>query len=140
MSDLLTLKKDLTTQELSMLSIEIERSKKSSTALWLLLLFTGLVGGHRYYLGDKGRAILQTIVFLLAIVLGFDLIASAENELEAFVYGPMALFMFLSVPSFWALIDAFFIGRRLARKNEEIEKSIINQIKSMRSNTASPSL
>ena len=121
-----------------MLSTEIERRKKSRAVLWVLWLFTGTVGGHRYYLGDKGRALMQTIVFILAIVLGFSLIASAENEVEALIYGPMALFMFLSVPALWAIIDAFFIGRRLARKNEEIEISIIKQIKSMRSTTTAP--
>ena len=138
MTNLLSLKKDLNTQELAMLSTEIERRKKSRAVLWVLWLFTGTIGGHRYYLGDKGRALLQTIVFILAIVLGFSLIASAENEVEALIYGPMALFMFLSVPALWAIIDAFFIGRRLARKNEEIEISIIKQIKSMRSTTTAP--
>jgi TM2 domain-containing membrane protein YozV len=138
MTNLLSLKKDLNTQELAMLSTEIERRKKSRAVLWVLWLFTGTIGGHRYYLGDKGRALLQTIVFILAIVLGFSLIASAENEVEALIYGPMALFMFLSVPVLWAIIDAFFIGRRLARKNEEIEISIIKQIKSMRSTTTAP--
>lgn len=138
MTNLLSLKKDLNAQELAMLSTEIERRKKSRAVLWVLWLFTGTIGGHRYYLGDKGRALLQTIVFILAIVLGFSLIASAENEVEALIYGPMALFMFLSVPALWAIIDAFFIGRRLARKNEEIEISIIKQIKSMRSTTTAP--
>ena len=138
MTNLLSLKKDLNTQELVMLSTEIERGKKSRAVLWVLWLFTGTIGDHRYYLGDKGRALLQTIVFILAIVLGFSLIASAENEVEALIYGPMALFMFLSVPALWAIIDAFFIGRRLARKNEEIEISIIKQIKSMRSTTTAP--
>jgi TM2 domain-containing membrane protein YozV len=138
MTNLLSLKKDLNTQELAMLSTEIERRKKSRAVLWVLWLFTGTIGGHRYYLGDKGRALLQTIVFILAIVLGFSLMASAENEVEALIYGPMALFMFLSVPALWAIIDAFFIGRRLARKNEEIEISIIKQIKSMRSPTTAP--
>ncbi len=138
MVDLLSLKKDLDAQELAMLSTEIERRKKSRAVLWVLWLFTGTIGGHRYYLGDKGRALLQTIVFILAIVLGFSLIASAENEVEALIYGPMALFMFLSVPALWAIIDAFFIGRRLAQKNEEIEINIINEIKRLRSTTAPP--
>ena len=138
MTNLLSLKKDLNTRELAMLSTEIERRKKSRAVLWVLWLFTGTIGGHRYYLGDKGRALLQTIVFILAIVLGFSLMASAENEVESLIYGPMALFMFLSVPALWAIIDAFFIGRRLARKNEEIEISIIKQIKSMRSTTTAP--
>ncbi len=138
MVDLLSLKKDLDAQELAMLSTEIERRRKGRAALWLLWLFTGTWGGHRYYLGDKGRAIAHTIVFVLAMILGFSIMASAETEVEILVYGPMALFMFLSVPALWAIIDAFFIGRRLAQKNEEIEINIINEIKSLRSTTAPP--
>jgi len=132
MTDLLSAKKDLSAQELSMLSTELQRRKKSPVVLWLLWLFTGTFGGHRYYLGNKGRAIVHTLVFILAYILGFSFMATAETEIEALIYGPTALFLFLSVPALWALIDAFFIGRRLARKNEEIEIEIINKIKSMR--------
>jgi len=56
-----------------MLSTEIERRKKSRAVLWVLWLFTGTIGGHRYYLGDKGRALLQTIVFILGNSIRFFL-------------------------------------------------------------------
>jgi len=131
--NLLEQKKDLSAEELSILDIELKRRKKSPTALWLLWLFTGTFGGHRYYLGDKSRAIAHTVVFLLAVILGFSIAGTADNAVEAMVYTPLAMFLFLSVPALWAVIDAFFIGRRLSYKNAEIEAQVINEIKKMRS-------
>ena len=131
--NILEMKKDLTSQELSILEIELKKRRKNPVVLWLLWLFTGSLGGHRYYLGDKGRAILHTVVFFIAIVLGLVAASNAKTEVEALVYAPMAMMMFLSIPALWAIIDAFFIGRRLAQKNAEIEAQIIEQIKQMRS-------
>ncbi|MDA2491741.1 TM2 domain-containing protein [Bacillus cereus] len=34
---------------------------------------------------------------------------------------------------FWALIDVFFIGSRIAKKNEEMERQIILNVKAMNS-------
>ncbi|WP_132769867.1 TM2 domain-containing protein [Tepidibacillus fermentans] len=59
--DLLSLKKDLTAEELTLVNMELERKKKSSTAMWILWLFLGGLGGHRYYLGDIGRGITMTL-------------------------------------------------------------------------------
>lgn len=35
---------------------------------------------------------------------------------------------------FWALIDAFFIGKRVEQKNEELEFRIIQQVKTITQN------
>jgi len=141
--DLLSMKKDLNSQELSMLESEFRRRKKSRVVLWLLWWFTGIIGGHRYYLGDKGRAIAQTIVFLLSLFVATlwnaYVIDTASTAEEVIFLGP-AGFSLLIIPALWALVDAFFIGHRLAQKNEEIEINIINEIKSLRSTTAPPTL
>jgi hypothetical protein len=44
---------------------------------------------------------------------------------------PQALFMTLTLGGFgiWALIDVFFIGKRLEEKTEILESEIINNIK-----------
>ncbi|AQS58426.1 TM2 domain-containing protein [Desulforamulus ferrireducens] len=54
-------KQDLTTEELNILNIELEKRKKSATTMYLLWFFTGCIGGHRYYLGDIGYAIGMTL-------------------------------------------------------------------------------
>ena len=55
------IKNDLTSQELHILSTEMDKNKKSTAATWLLWLFFGGIGGHRYYLGKYGTAVLMTI-------------------------------------------------------------------------------
>lgn len=54
--DNLALKKDLSTEQLAMVQAEVERKKKSKLIMYILWLFTGGIGGHRYYLGDIGYA------------------------------------------------------------------------------------
>ena len=55
------IKNTLTSQELQILSTEMDKKKKSTAATWLLWLFLGGLGGHRYYLGKYGTAILMTV-------------------------------------------------------------------------------
>lgn len=129
--DSLRQKSDMSAQELSMLSSELDKRKKSKTAMWLLWLFTGSVGGHRYYLGDTGRGIAHTIVFFAALIIGSSVTARATT-FEDVVYGQFTMILLLGIPALWALIDGFFIGRRLAQKNTEVEAGIIDRIKSMR--------
>jgi TM2 domain-containing membrane protein YozV len=58
---LLAAKKDFTPHELSIFSIEYEKKKKSKLVAWLLWLFFGGIGGHRYYLGHIGKGIAMTL-------------------------------------------------------------------------------
>ncbi len=138
MIDLLTAKKDLNTQEFAILNSEFQRRKKSRLTLWLLWWFTGILGGHRYYLGNKGRAIAHTIVFIFCIIFsilwGAYITQTVTTMEDVIIYSPMGSILFI-VPAFWAIIDAFFIGRQLAKINAKIEAEIIVQIKNMRSTT-----
>lgn len=44
------------------MNAEYESAKKSQTVAWVLWIFTGGIGGHRYYLGDIGYAIAMTLL------------------------------------------------------------------------------
>lgn len=59
--DNLLLKKELTAEQLAMVQAEVERKKKSKLIMYILWLFTGGIGGHRYYLGDIGYAAGMTL-------------------------------------------------------------------------------
>lgn len=48
---------DLTDRELLIFREQVDRRKKSEIATWLLWLFLGGLGGHRFYLGYIGRGI-----------------------------------------------------------------------------------
>ena len=66
--------------------------KKKPVIAWLLWLFTGGIGGHRYYLGDVGMGVAMTLT--------------------------------LGGCGVWALVDAFFINRRIAVKNAAIRATL----------------
>lgn len=47
---------------LNAMNAEYESAKKSQGVAWVLWIFTGGLGGHRYYLGDIGYAIAMTLL------------------------------------------------------------------------------
>ena len=55
------MKGDLTERELTLVHSEVESKKKNPVAAWLLWLFTGGIGGHRYYLGNIGMGTGMTL-------------------------------------------------------------------------------
>lgn len=94
--DNLILKKDLSAQQLSIVQSELEKRQKSKVLLYVLWWFTGIIGGHRYYLGDIGMGIGMTLT--------------------------------LGGLGFWALLDVFFIGKRLENKTNQLECEIIHNV------------
>lgn len=82
----LFLKKDLTSQELSILESEMDKHKRSKGISFLLWFFTGTIGGHRYYMGDIGYAIAMTLTLgglgLWALIDLFFISSSINNKYE----------------------------------------------------------
>lgn len=93
---------ELSTNERILVNTEVDKNSKSSIVAWLLWLFTGTLGGHRYYIGKIGTAILMTILTLTL----FGIIIS----------GP------------WTLIDAFLIGKWIRKSKEDAERQAIRNI------------
>lgn len=46
---------------ISRATMQYEDAKKTPVVVWLLWLFTGGIGGHRYYLGDTGMGVAMTL-------------------------------------------------------------------------------
>ena len=61
MDTLLAAKNKFTPHELNVFLFEYEKQRKSKLVTWLLWLFLGGIGGHRYYLGHIGTAIAMTL-------------------------------------------------------------------------------
>ncbi|HEY0282568.1 MAG TPA: TM2 domain-containing protein [Rhizomicrobium sp.] len=70
-----------------------EAQKKSMGVAYLLLIFLGGFGAHRFYLGRTGSAVAMLIIFLLSILLS--------------VVG-IGLLGFLAI-GIWCFIDLFLI-------------------------------
>lgn len=54
-------KQGLTSEELQMLNSQMQKKQKSSGTTWLFWIITGGFGGHRFYLGKTGVAMLLTL-------------------------------------------------------------------------------
>lgn len=54
---------DLTEREILIMRQEVENRKKSTAATWLLWLFLGEFGAHRFYLGRIGTGIGMLLTF-----------------------------------------------------------------------------
>lgn len=101
-------KQDFTTQELQLLSSEMENRKKSTGTSWLLLLFLGGFGAHRFYLGQTGVGIAMLCVWLVSIPL-------------------------LMVPiGIWVLVELFLLSDLIRKANMQTEKEVIEKIVLMR--------
>ncbi len=48
-----------------------DASKKSTTIAYLLLIFFGTIGAHRFYLGRIGSAVAMLIIWAVSFVLSF---------------------------------------------------------------------
>jgi len=89
---------DLTERELLILRQEVENRRKSVAAVWLLWVFLGLFGAHRFYLGRVGTgvAMLLTIgggFFIWALVDAFlipGMLRANQHKVEAEVLGEIA--------------------------------------------------
>jgi hypothetical protein len=109
---MIDVRKSLTLEEINWVNSAMEGKKKNSTVMWLLWLFTGSLGGHRYYLGDSRFGIRMTALWLFCLLPFFS-----------------GIFYALLFPAVFAIIDAFFINNRLEFINLLLEINTINYVK-----------
>lgn len=98
----------LSTQQQMLIEQRITNEAKSTGAAYLIWLFLGGLGGHRFYLGrpGSGAAMLAlTIVGLITTVIGVG-------------------FVLLIISGIWALIDAFLIPGMIQTQKDEVRKKL----------------
>jgi len=83
----------LTTDEKLLIEQRVANDGKSTGVAYLLWLFLGGLGGHRFYLGKTGTGL------LMLALLGVGVLTSAIG----------IGFVFLIAVGIWALVDAFLI-------------------------------
>jgi TM2 domain-containing membrane protein YozV len=109
----LSLKQQLSHQQLAMVQSEMEHKKKSMALAYVFLIFLGTFGAHRFYVGKKGTAITQLVLTLL-------------GYLTLWLFGIGLIF--LGIVWIWVLIDLFLLYGHVNRFNEEIERELIAQV------------
>ena len=98
----------LTNEERVLVNSEVEKRRSSAAAAYLLWVFLGLVGGHRFYFGKTGSGVAMALITILT--LGFGVI----------------------VTGIWALVDVFLISGWLREDVEQIEVEVAQAILAQR--------
>jgi TM2 domain-containing membrane protein YozV len=91
----------LTTQDKILIEQRISNEKPSMGTAYLLAIFLGLFGGHRFYLGRKGSAI--TMLILTCTILG------------------------IVITLIWHFVDLFLIPGMIREKIEELRRDFTMQ-------------
>jgi TM2 domain-containing membrane protein YozV len=83
----------LTTEQLTLVETRVANDAKSTGVAYLLAIFLGGLGAHRFYLGRTGSGIAQLVMFILGWL-----------TLALVVGG-----VFLLIVGIWVLVDLFLI-------------------------------
>jgi TM2 domain-containing membrane protein YozV len=85
-----------------------DANKKSLAVSYLLWVFVGMLGGHRFYNGRTGTAVTQLVLFILGIATYIFLIG-------IFVVAALGI---------WVLVDAFLIPGWVRTYNNRLASSL----------------
>jgi TM2 domain-containing membrane protein YozV len=108
-SSSLALKSQLSTQQLALFESEMAKRRKSVALAYVLLLFLGGLGVHRFYLGFNSLAIAQLVCFILGLLTVWIGIG----------------FVFLLFTGIVAFVDLFLTVGLTDRANQAIEQQIL---------------
>lgn len=95
-------KGQLDARELMLVELEVRRRGKNMVVAYVLWLFLGLLGGHRYYMRRPVTATVQLILSLTVIG--------------------------LMITSLWWIADAFLLQGYVHDKNREAENEVVDEI------------
>ena len=97
--DELMLQRDMTDSQRLLFQSELNKVRKNKTTALLLTLLLGGVGAHRYYMGQIGLGVVYT------------------------------LFSWTFIPVIVALVELFFIQKRVDHYNEQMAQEIAIKVK-----------
>ncbi|GED67143.1 hypothetical protein BRE01_08450 [Brevibacillus reuszeri] len=125
------LKMDLTLEELAILESEMIKKRKNKEAAWGLWAGLSFFGAHRFYTENYGYASAMLLTSVFPIILLF--IIPNINLGDSFTRLLLSIFFILLAGSvIWSWIDAFFLNKRMDELNDQIERSILDNIKEQR--------
>ena len=98
----------LSVQEQMLIELRVTNEAKSTGVAYLLWLFLGTIGGHRFYLGRTGTGALMLVLFVVGIITS--------------VVG-VGLFI-VALVGLWALVDAILIPGMVSRQKEDVRQKL----------------
>lgn len=101
----------VSTEKQILIEQRVTNEAKSIGASYLLWFFVGGFGGHRFYLGRTGSAIVMLLLTLVGIALSVVGIG----------------FALLAIVGIWALVDAFLIPGMVAAHKNKIRNELLQQ-------------
>jgi len=107
-------KASLSDHQLAILSSEAQKRSKSVAVAYILWLFLGGLGGHRYYLGKVGSGLCMAALLVIGLITA------------AIIIG----LFFLAALAIWEIVDAFLIPRMTREVNAMIENRIMLAVRS----------
>ena len=99
--DELMLQRDMTDSQRLLFQSELNKVRKNRTTALLLTLLLGGVGAHRYYMGQIGLGLVYT------------------------------LFTWTFIPGIVALVELFYIMKRVDRHNEQMAQEIAVKVRAL---------
>lgn len=112
----------LDTQQQMLIEQRVGNDAKSPLVAYLLLLFVGGFGAHRFYLGQTGTAIVMLVLWLLGwatLPLGIGLVP-------------------LAVVGLWVFVDLFLVPGLIARDKDRIRRRMRQDFEMMARTQALP--
>lgn len=108
----------ISVQEQMLIEQRVTNEAKSVGVAYLLWLFLGTLGGHRFYLGRTITALLMLLLFVVGFITAFVGIG----------------FIFIGIVGLWALIDAFLIPGMVSKQKDDVRQRLTS--KAMMANAA----
>lgn len=93
----------LTTEQQMLIEQRVTNDGPSAGTAWLLLLFLGLLGAHRFYLGRAGSGVLMILATLCFIFPG----------------------------ALWAFVDLFLLSGMIRARRDEIRRRLQHDMMAM---------
>jgi TM2 domain-containing membrane protein YozV len=101
----------VSTEQQILIEQRVTNEAKSMGASYLLWLFLGGLGGHRFYLGRSGSAVAMVVL----TVVGFVLLPVGVGAVPLIAVG------------IWALVDAFLIPGMVAQHKNKVRNDLLQQ-------------
>lgn len=101
----------VSTEQQILIEQRVTNEAKSIGASYLLWFFVGYLGGHRFYLGRKGSAIVMLLLTVFGVLLSFVGVG----------------LVLLGIVGVWALVDAFLIPGMVAEQKNKVRNELLQQ-------------